>query len=110
MSFFIVSLSHVTQLRLVMVKIFHRKLGILNHTELPLFYRISVASSEGFRMPPFNHVSVLSTLGARDSSCAASLLVSSAEGRRRVSLRPTKLLVTREKKSLVPRGCVIGNC
>ena len=60
MSFFIVSLSQVTHLRLVMVKIFHRKWGILNHTELPLFYRISVAPSEGFRMPPFNHVHVLS--------------------------------------------------
>ena len=62
------------------------------------------------------------TLGARDFSCAvsgfcqvlksdsrekfflaASPLVSSAEGWRRVGLRPTKLLVTREKKSLVPR-------
>ena len=30
-------------------------------------------------------------------------LVSSAEGRKRVGLRSTKLLVTREKKSLVPR-------
>ena len=81
MSFFIISLSHVTHLRLVMVKIFHRKWGILNHTELPLFYRISVASSEGFRMPPFNHVRVLSTLDARDFSCADSPLVSSACGR-----------------------------
>ena len=63
-----------------------------------------------------------STLCARDFSCAvsgfgqvlksdlreklflaASLLVSSAEGRRFVGLRPTKLLLTREKKSLVPR-------
>ena len=62
------------------------------------------------------------TLGARDFSCvvsgfgqvlksdprdnlflAASPLVSSAEGRRRVGLQPTKLLVTREKKSLVHR-------
>jgi len=55
------------------------------------------------------------TLGARDFSCAVSgfgqvlkilavlPLVSSAKGRRRVGLRPTKLLVTREKKSLVPR-------
>ena len=32
-----------------------------------------------------------------------SPLVSSAKGRRRVGLRPTKLLVTREKKPLVPR-------
>ena len=37
------------------------------------------------------------------SSLAASPLVSLAEGRRRVGLRPTKLHVTREKKSLVPR-------
>ena len=53
---------------------------------------------------------LLATLGARDFSCAvsgfrsslkkwpASPLVSSAEGRRRVGLRPTKLLVTRDKK------------
>ena len=33
----------------------------------------------------------------------SSLKKSSAEGPRRVGLRPTKLLVTREKKSLVPR-------
>ena len=37
------------------------------------------------------------------SSLAASPLVSLAEGQRRVGLRPTKLHVTREKKSLVPR-------
>ena len=37
------------------------------------------------------------------SSLAASPLVSLAEGGRRVGLRPTKLHVTREKKSLVPR-------
>ena len=33
----------------------------------------------------------------------SSVKKSSAEGRRRVGLRPTKLLITREKKSLVPR-------
>ena len=62
------------------------------------------------------------TLGARGFSCAVSgfgqvlksdprenfflatsPLVSSAFGRRRVGLRPTKVLVTREKKPLVPR-------
>ena len=51
---------------------------------------------------------VVCTLGARDFSCAVSgfgqvLESDSAEGPRRVGLQPTKLLVTREKKSLVPR-------
>ena len=56
----------------------------------------------------------ISTLGARGFSCAVSgfgqvlksdpaPLVSSAFGRRCVGLRPTKLLVTRKKKPLVPR-------
>ena len=50
----------------------------------------------------------LSTLGARGFSCAVagfffSPFVPSAKGRRRVCLRPTKLLVAREKKPLVPR-------
>ena len=59
------------------------------------------------------------TLGARGFSCAFSgfrqvlksdpreklffFLVSSVFGRRRIGLRPTKLLVAREKKPLVPR-------
>ena len=46
------------------------------------------------------------TLGSRGFSCAVSgfgPLVSSALGRRRVGLWPTKLLVAREKKPLVPR-------
>ena len=81
---------------------------------------LSLASNKSAnKIYQFPH-DILHTLGAGDLSCvvsgfgqvlkneprgfflAASLLVSSAEGRRRVGLRPTKLLVTREKKSLVP--------
>ena len=39
---------------------------------------------------------------------AASPLLSSAFGRGRVGLRPTKVLVAREKKPLVPRVFAIG--
>ena len=59
------SLSHVTHFCLVTVKTCHWKWGIpraiiLNQTVFALFYRFIMALSKGFRMPPFNHVHVLS--------------------------------------------------
>ena len=59
------SLSHLTHFCLVTVKTCHWKWGIpraiiLNQTVFALFYRFTMALSKGFRMPPFNHVHVLS--------------------------------------------------
>ena len=59
------SLSHLTHFCLVTVKTCHWKWGIprakiLNQTVFALFYRFTMAFSKGFRMPPFNHVHVLS--------------------------------------------------
>ena len=54
------SLSHVTHFCLVTVKTCHWKWGVLSQTVFALFYRFTMAPSKGFRMPPFNHVHVLS--------------------------------------------------
>ena len=62
MSFPILSLSHVTHFCLATVKTCHWKWGILSQTVLALFYRFTMAPSKGFRMPPFNHVHVLSEI------------------------------------------------
>ena len=64
MSFSILSLSHVTHFCLATVKI-EAKLVTENgeylcQTVFVLFYRFTMALSKGFRMPPFNHVHVLS--------------------------------------------------
>ena len=53
------------------------------------------------------HCTFFNTLGARDFSSAVSGF-SQAEGRRRVSVQPMKLLVTSEKKSVVPRVLFLG--
>ena len=45
---------------LVTVKTCLWKWGVLSQTVFALFYRFTMALSKGFRMPPFNHVHVLS--------------------------------------------------
>ena len=45
---------------LVTAKTCHWKWGVLSQTVFALFYRFTMAPSKGFRMPPFNHVHVLS--------------------------------------------------
>ena len=45
---------------LVTVKTCHWKWGVLSQFVFALFYRFTMAPSKGFRMPPFNHVHVLS--------------------------------------------------
>ena len=45
---------------LVTVKTCHWKWGVLSQTVFALFYRFTIAPSKGLRMPPFNHVHVLS--------------------------------------------------
>ena len=54
------SLSHATHFCLVTLKTCHWKWGILSQTVFALFYRFTMTPSKGFRMPPFNHVHVLS--------------------------------------------------
>ena len=59
-------LSHVTHFCLATVKI-ESKLVTENgeylcQTVFVLFYRFTMAPSKGFRMPPFNHVHVLSEI------------------------------------------------
>ena len=55
MRFFIACLSHVTDIGLLIVKMFHRKWGILSQTVFSLFYRFSMASSQSFSVPAFNY-------------------------------------------------------
>ena len=45
---------------LVTVKTWHWKWGVLSQFVFALFYRFTMAPRKGFRMPPFNHVHVLS--------------------------------------------------
>ena len=45
---------------LVTVKTCHWKWGVLSQFVFALFYRFTMAPSKGFRVPPFNHVHVLS--------------------------------------------------
>ena len=56
MRFFIVCLSHVTDIGLLTVKMFHRKWPILSQTVFSLFYSFSMASSQSVnRVPAFNY-------------------------------------------------------
>ena len=56
MRFFIVCLSHVADIGLLTVKMFHRKWAILSPTVFSLFYRFSMASSQSLnRVPAFNY-------------------------------------------------------
>ena len=53
---FIVCLSHVADIGLLTVKMFHRKWAILSPTVFSLFYRFSMASSQSLnRVPAFNY-------------------------------------------------------